>query len=63
MKVIEVEVFAETPFAVWDDYRVKDVLEMEVEDNATEEEIEKEAEQLTKEWFYDMYNYGWNVKK
>ena len=58
MKTIKITVAAETPFASHgDDDRESTELDVEVEDNATKEEIEKACDEAAKEWFYDLYNY------
>ena len=63
MKIIKVEVNAEIPFAISEDYRVHDILEVEIEDNLSDEEIETIAQELAKDWFYEMYNYSYNILK
>jgi hypothetical protein len=37
----------------------KDVIDVEIDDNATEEEIEEAKEEAAKDWAYNFIDIGW----
>lgn len=56
MKVIKVMANVSTRYI---GSRCEDEIEVYVDDNATDEEIEKAKEAAVREWMFEQINWGW----
>lgn len=53
---VSIDVFVSTKYL---GSTVKDTIEIEVDDDATPSEIEREKEQAAKEWMFDNIDWSW----
>jgi hypothetical protein len=58
MRKIEFEMSVSTRYV---GSEVTDTFSIEVDDNATEEEIEKEMEDVTRDWMHEQIDWGWKI--
>ena len=58
MRVIKFEMFVSTKFV---GSEASDIGEVEIPDNATEEEIEAAIEDYTRDWMFDNIEWGFNI--
>jgi len=58
MKIIKAEMNVSTGYV---GSMVKEIVEVEVEDDASKEEIEAEVEEYFKEWLWGNIDSGWSI--
>jgi divalent metal cation (Fe/Co/Zn/Cd) transporter len=55
--IIKFQVYVSTRYV---GSKVSVTLELDIDDDATSEEIEKEKEELAKEWLWQNIEFGWD---